>query len=365
MGLGANEKQRALIVGSDAFKTLQCPPKNAIVIDGPCACRKYMTRTVSATTIVKMALKSILATFDLDTEKPGDLCVAVLFDRNEFMPPQRAAVAASRKPSIPTEIDVGLYNLETDTPGHLRQAVPWDAVLNKGGKFKRCGWRIFSQAWYQELVRLQTFKSILIVGPDFSFQFGPHFSGYEMPKFGEADLCVAHVARHLERKMLKTVVFTIDYDMLLQALLLFSTHPQHDTHVCYPGAVHNVSSLCRRYGPSMEKRWTSALILVTTFKTDYSSPCCRQVKMKSTDLIASMKIDAAETCPFDFSNDGTINFNLRKYARLFRNTPYVADMVKHLWTLFYFGFMHGEALEIKEGDITFGQKLMIINTIKL
>jgi hypothetical protein len=351
MGIGFNEAQRALILGSSKLPADRAIPADAIVIDGPCAFRKYMSRTCSARFVAQQVWKTIVKQF------PGATAISVHFDIATMLPPERTSVGVARASKAPDLTDeerqrVVNLGLSEKSPGHIEAEIPWDLVLRWGGKQKQNAWRIMAESIWAVVVA-GTSADLQVVSEQFSATRGGTFGGefakeQIREKWGEADLMVAACSQRLARKGLATVVVTIDYDMVLQTLCYYKAGLPGSILLKFARELVSATNLLAMYG-DVNSRLTSALFLLTAFKSDYSKSACRQAGMTTKGLIKEMQTKRGPTglkqwcivAGTDEAGNRTLTFMPAAYRRALKKLPDIASIQKHLWTIAYFAGYDG------------------------
>ena len=351
MGIGFNETQRELVLGTSKMDPDVSTGVDAIVVDGPCAFRKYMSRTCKASMVARQVWKTIVAKFS------GAKAVSVHFDVNGMLPPERKTVGikrASKMPSLTDDEKATVLNLNLDeaSPGHMDRDIPWDLVLRYGGKQKQNAWRIMAETIWAITIS-DGIPDVQVVSEQFSAVkgtvFGDAFArAQSKERWGEADLMVAACSQRLVNQSMKTVVVTIDYDMVLQSLCFFSTRPAAPMLIKFAKELVSANSIAEKYG-DLNHRLTAALFLLTAFKSDYSNSVCRKVGMTTKALILEMQAKRStagkkNSASWPGETDGgkrTLTFVPRAYKASVRKLPDLDEINKHLWTIAYFSGIDG------------------------
>ena len=297
MGLGCNEEQRNLVIGSAYFahkidkKTSVSVPCNALVVDGPAVCRSFLCRPVSAAATAKAFVKQWEKKFGLKTSLKS---VSIFFDFSNEMPPQRAEVNAERSKhrTEMTETEklvLKSLKLDSESPALMGIDLPWEIIF-KSSEAKKKAWKILARAFFEELCAVDSLE-IFVVSESFQrSRFVRTKSTVLDQKYGEADMMVALRAEELLFQGNDVVISTIDFDQLLQALVFSNClHSKNKLFLSFQKEIVNANSLVAKYGGiEINKRLSASFFLLMAFKSDYSKPVCRQVGMKTKEFIEVM-----------------------------------------------------------------------------
>lgn len=263
--------------------------------------------------------------------------VAFCLDNASQMHSMRARVAAQRTAkTVPLTseetAEVATLQLDVLGPGHLTTVMPWGLLLRTAA-LKQKVWEMMGRALFAAALQLPHIKGVKVVGPGCEAETG-------WGTFSETN---------------PIVVKTIDFDMMLQALLGMDAAP-NQLHLDFKSVMLDAGKLQALYGgDNVDYRLTAAFWLLCAFKSDYSKPICRTVGMTTKKLTAHMKPSAqAQCCVRETGDPRQIVF----YPRVFiaaldhksKKLPSTDALACILWTLVYFR-MYDRTRDVASGPL--------------
>lgn len=321
MGIGFNPKQRAPILKESIVSDIK---PTALVVDVPACIRSSMTRDTTPMQLARQLLRQLRKQFGAFAH------AEFYFDDSDKLHAKRQAVSLVRgsRAAALTEAELGQIedlHLDTLSPAHLDTLMCWSLLL-KSTKTKMICWALLARALFAAAIQLDV-EHVKVAARDFVESSG---TVTDRQLWGEADLSCAMAASSLT----DVAICTIDYDMVLQALVCLDAEPSN-VYVSFKGEMIDAGLLAQKYG-SVDQRLHAAVLLLCAFKSDYSKPICRKAKMTTKELVEQMATEPGSECLVEQGEPRQLVFRPQLFKKCMRLLPDVESLDNILWCIAYF-----------------------------
>lgn len=350
MGIGWTPQWRAKVLDGCIVAAAKSKPAStdadAVVADGPAIVRMYTFRDCSPAQVAKLMRTRMFASVGAD----GPKIASVWFDNANNMPPARARVAQSRRGEPLTDDEVtelAALGLDTFVPGHLRCTMPWSLIF-RCSKAKKAAWEIMAKAIFDELCSFPGVTVEVVSAGQTRVRVGSVVAPALVNNtgYGEADQQVSLRVAALAQGGYDTTVSTVDYDMVLQQILV-RNDSDAASYVQFKAETVNIEAVREIFcSKTRDSTLSAAFYLLACFKSDYSKSLSGPAKTRVADLVACMH-RAAEGTETNIvlrerrGESGQLNlvFFPRLFAATIKKTskPVAEQVCNILWTIAYFG----------------------------